>query len=301
MFVVGAPKCGTTSMYRTLRQHPEVVVSTDKEPRFFELHWDRGLAWYEDHCFPEAGPGSVYVEASPMYLSLPYVPERLHDCYPGARLIAMIRDPLRRAESAWWMHHSAGRERLDFDQALRRNLEAMDAGIDFSGKAGELLWRRNVEMIEERHEVVFGTYLEASLYAAGLRRFLACFPAEQLHVVILDELKERPHEVVEGIERFMGVEPAIGELGGRSDNQAIDPRWSGLVRAVAPLKKAGLLPRPVIEAGRKVLTGGRGTRGIQDPGLRKRVVGLLQRDLAELQEMIPGVQVPEGWLAESGS
>jgi len=206
-FILGAPKCGTTSLWRALRDHPDVYMAEPKEPRFFDLNYARGVAHYlADHFGGHRGERAVG-EASPMYLSLPYVPERLQRHFPDARLIALVRDPVERAHSAWWMHHSAGREDLSFPQAVEENLERIRAGVRFEGPAGEYLWRRNAEWIARHGKLLFRTYVDAGYYAEGISRYLALFPRDRLLVLRFEDLVRRGTASLRIVCGFLGVEP----------------------------------------------------------------------------------------------
>jgi hypothetical protein len=101
LIVIGAAKCGTTSLHEYLDEHPEISMSREKELHFFVdgKNWGRGLAWYESH-FDSAAP--VRGESSPGYSAFPLyrgVPERMAETIPEAKLIYLVRDPVQRIVS----------------------------------------------------------------------------------------------------------------------------------------------------------------------------------------------------------
>ena len=93
VIVIGAAKCGTTSVHEYLDDHPEVAMSAEKELNFFveEKNWPRGIAWYESQFDPDA---PVRGESSPTYTAYPEyhgVPERIRSVVPDAKLIYLVR------------------------------------------------------------------------------------------------------------------------------------------------------------------------------------------------------------------
>ena len=68
---LGAAKSGTTTLYEILKQHPEIVVSSFKEPHFFDndTNWDRGIDWYKEAYFSRIGNKKIKGEFTPTYLS----------------------------------------------------------------------------------------------------------------------------------------------------------------------------------------------------------------------------------------
>ena len=112
LIIIGGLKCGTTSIHHYLGLHPEIQMSKPKELNFFveELNWDLGLDWYAsrfDDRFKVRG------ESSPHYTNLPRfegVAERIHEHCPDARLLYMVRDPIKRILSHWVHATGAGYE-----------------------------------------------------------------------------------------------------------------------------------------------------------------------------------------------
>jgi hypothetical protein len=120
LIIIGGLKCGTTSIHHYLGLHPEIQMSKPKELNFFveELNWDLGLDWYAsrfDDRFKVRG------ESSPHYTNLPRydgVAERIKQHCPDARLIYMVRDPIKRILSHWMHATGAGYETRDMVEVL---------------------------------------------------------------------------------------------------------------------------------------------------------------------------------------
>ena len=171
---IGAQKCASTWLYGILKEHPEVCVGPEKEINFFSHHYDHGYQWYESQ-FGRCGSAKSAGEISPSYFSEPSVPARVRDYMPSARILVTLRDPVQRAQSQH--RHEI---RLGYF-----------AGDDLSFEAG----LENNPM-----------YTEQGLYATHLKRWLEHFPAEQIHVVLMEEVKGDPLAVARGVYDFLGVD-----------------------------------------------------------------------------------------------
>jgi hypothetical protein len=127
--IVGAERCGTTSLFDVLRQHPAVFNGTlpRKEVHYFDNKYHHGLGWYQCH-FPltarvrlaskGTGVDPVAFEATANYMFHPLAPERINHDLPGVRLLVLVRDPVERAYSAHAHQVGFGFETEPFDRAL---------------------------------------------------------------------------------------------------------------------------------------------------------------------------------------
>jgi len=122
--IIGAAKCGTTSLYELLRRHPEIGMSRIKEPKYFS-HDDlyaRGMDWYESHFEGLSGKKAIG-EASPSYSVrdlYPKAAERISRDLPGVRAIYIVRHPIDRLESVWMQTLRSGTLTESFESKLRR-------------------------------------------------------------------------------------------------------------------------------------------------------------------------------------
>jgi hypothetical protein len=98
-FILGSAKCGSTTLYEHLGQHPDVFFSTPKEPIFFEAEYEKGFDYYWDTYFAAWDGQAAIGEARHRNLFLPYVAPRVHAACPDARLIVIVRNPVDRAYS----------------------------------------------------------------------------------------------------------------------------------------------------------------------------------------------------------
>ncbi|HEX5236853.1 MAG TPA: sulfotransferase [Sphingomicrobium sp.] len=203
IFIVGAPRCGTTTMARWLQAHRQVLFPFVKEPHFFAQHDLRGLGEaalrhrveedYLDHFFPDAeGERNVGADCSVSYL---YTPEQLEPAlklWPKSRFIVGLRDPLTLLPS---LH-----KRLIFtgDENIRRFEDAWGAVPDRA--AGRRIPWSTIEPRWLRYDEAarYGTYVERLFAAVGKERCL---------VMLFDDLVADPAEQHHRLLEFAGLDP----------------------------------------------------------------------------------------------
>ena len=193
LVVIGAAKCGTTSLHEYLDVHPEVSMSREKELNFFVegKNWERGLDWYESRFSRSA---TIRGESSPTYSAYPFhagVPERISRVLPGVKILYLVRDPIDRIVSHYQHRSVRYPEMGSLEDALQDSeLRAWFVGI--------------------------------SRYALQLERYLDHVPREHVRVVDSDELHSRRDETLAQIFSFLGVDSGFrSEVFDRVHNRAI--------------------------------------------------------------------------------
>lgn len=130
--IIGAMKCGTSTLQAQLAVQPGVFMTTPKEPNFFsdDAVFARGMGWYQN-LFADAGPDDLKGEASTHYTKRPTHPDTIRRLYPhcpSLRLVYMIRNPLQRAVSHYIHEWSEGRMGDDPVAEFDRHSEMVDYG-----------------------------------------------------------------------------------------------------------------------------------------------------------------------------
>lgn len=179
--VVGAQKAGTTWLFECLDEHPQVFVPRVKEVHFFDRPEDsrfsqrhRGLDWYFSQ-FPDEPAFKARGELTPDYMFYPHVVDELYELNPAMRIIFMLRNPVDRAYSAYWMR--------------RRH----DAGLaDFAALADPA-----------------SNYVTRGFYARQIAPYLERFPREQVRIYIYEEAVRDPEPFVADLYAFLGVDPSF--------------------------------------------------------------------------------------------
>lgn len=121
LLIIGAPKCGTTSLHHYLDVHPEVSMSDVKELDFFvpELNWPKGLDWYRSN-FP-GGHARVRGESSTSYTRSGDADDAarlIHEVLGRPKLIYLVRDPIDRIRSDYHQYRAVGIEQRPIEEAL---------------------------------------------------------------------------------------------------------------------------------------------------------------------------------------
>lgn len=179
--ILGAQKCGTSSLHNYLTQHPGVIAPLRKEVHYFDVNYARGEAWYRGHFGRQGEPG-LNLDSSPYYLFHPAVPARMHELLPDARLIVLLRDPARRAYSHYWHERDKGREDLSFEAAI-------DAEPQRLGRSEQQLAAGEIARSRE-HQL--HSYLARGRYAEQLERWFAFYPRERIHVLRFEDFATDP-------------------------------------------------------------------------------------------------------------
>jgi hypothetical protein len=226
-FILGAVRSGTTSIYRYVSQHPDVFMSEPKEPFFFEAEYDRGLDYYWQRYFKGWRGQRRVGEARPANLFLPYVPPRIRDCVPHAKLVAIFRNPVDRAYSHWWLKRSDGHEHRTFETAVRENLTRIEAGCRFEGEEGAKQWRDNLNL--GRGGSRFTVYVDLGYYAEQIARYVELFPRRQIKVLLFEDLCRDPVRVTRALWEFLGVDPQEGVPDDNTYSVSLSPSFKYLV------------------------------------------------------------------------
>ncbi len=246
--ILGAAKCGTTSLCAYLDQHPDVFFSTPKEPTFFEAEYERGLEYYCSRYFRGWRGEHAVGEARTHNLMLPYVPARIRESLPEAHLVALLRNPVDRAFSHWWHRHSRGLDERPFFESVRANRDHIERGLDFHGPEGEERWRQSLVYNRKNVSTRYDLYLELGHYAEQLGRYLELFPRSQIEVVFFEDLERNPEQVTQGLWRFLGVDSNRSLESTVPRNVASYRARSATVRRLGALPKPGFLKRWIPEA-----------------------------------------------------
>lgn len=248
--LIGAQRCGTTSLFRALRAHPQLVRPLfHKGVNYFDLNYYRGAGWYRSH-FPVAEiarrrvaryGAPVAFEASGYYLYHPFALQRLAGDLPRAKLVAMVRDPVERAYSGYKHEYARGFEQESFERALELEDERL---------AGEIERMRDdpaYESLPHRHH----SYRHRGQYAEQFERAFALFPAERIHVIDSEAFFRQPAQEYRRLLEFLGLRefglPGFDRHNARS-GAPIEPRTRQMLQehyAPHDERLAKLLDRPL--------------------------------------------------------
>lgn len=266
LLLLGAPKCGTTTLAAWWDEHPLGYTAPEKEVGFFTAEWYRGLDWYRSR-FAGAQPGQVTCDASPGYMYDGHALDRIADVLPDARLAVILREPVARVWSHWCYMAALGLEPRPFQQVLEQE------GADE--------WRTPPSF-------PLG-YLHGSHYLAALREVERRFDRSQLLVLFSDDLRSDPAGTFARLCAHGGIPagPAgtDANTGRFPKNLVLQQRLHRLRASRWPLGVGNRLMRANLRPGPppKLL-----------PEHRARLEELLAPTLAPLQEWL-GHELPAAW------
>jgi hypothetical protein len=272
--VIGAESSGTTSLYQYLRQHPQIFMSPIKEPNFFaydeaahrnrhDVFPIRSFVDYQALFFGVRGQRAIG-EASTTYLYCSAAPDRIKEALPGVRLIAMLRDPVERAHTAYLTIARAGREKRTFAQVVRdaRNGEAC-------------------------------VYVDRGAYHGQLARYADRFARDQWAVYLFDDYKRDPISVLHRIFRFLDVDDAFVPDVSVKHNVSGLPKSKLLERllrrnsfTVAVKRHLPDWARRTVDDAVSAIHRANRVKPTIDPEIRQELIALYRDDILKLQDLI---------------
>lgn len=219
LFVIGAPKCGTTSLHAYLRQHPQIFLSEPKEPNHFAYAEDNPYGWSKSHpycsldayltLFKSAGDAQIVGEASTCYSVMPHAARAIRQHNPQAKILAILREPVQRA---WSMYL--------YWQQVNRECQALSCE-DFRHRfiADDLMTAH-----EQQHTQRVKWLRGAGMYWENLQHYYREFPADQIYLLPYDEFVQQPQVSLSKVCQFLGVDNYQFDTSFR-ENKTVVPRF----------------------------------------------------------------------------
>lgn len=218
LFIIGAAKCGTTSLYEYLKSHPEVFMSPAKEPRYFspdlmsgsphDLDYGKDLERYLG-LFTGARDEKRLGEASVRYIYSKQAPGLIREFNPDAYIVAMVRNPIDMMYSMHNQRLSEGREPLeDFEQALAAEADRLAGrGIRPGLNPGLAVYRPRARFGEQ------------------LPRWFETFGRARVHVIVFEEFVREPAAHFRQLLEFLDVDPDYQPASFAAHNSSHAPRF----------------------------------------------------------------------------
>lgn len=200
--IIGAAKAGTTAIHNYLRQHPEIYMSSVKEPMFFAFEGEKvnfrgsrshninnSITCIKDYesLFDGVTKEIAIGESSPIYLYNQKAPGRIHHHLPDAKIIAILRDPAERAYSHYLM--------------LVRN------GVEKPDKFMEALHNERSQIMNQFLPAI--PYVGGGFYYSQLKRYFNLFDREQIKIYLYEDLRLDSQKLLKDIFGFIGVATAF--------------------------------------------------------------------------------------------
>lgn len=293
LFIIGAPKSGTTSLYEYLKGHPQVFMSVVKEPCYFAadlafdhsgnfLVYEKDAGLYDD-LFAEAGDAALLGEGSTRYLYSHDAPALIHKASPDARIIAMLRNPVDMIHSLHAHKLAAGTEDItDFEDALAAEPD-----------------REQGRRLPAHSNPKLSTYRDRAKFGEQLPRWFDEFGRARVRVIIFEDMVRDSAGEFRSLLEFLGVDPSYEPESFAAHNTAHGARstfirrvlngrfpqwlvWGLLPRIIGDTRTRGLVRRFRHSwFHRKPIT-----KGKLSPELRRRLEDDFAPDVARLSALL---------------
>ncbi|NPA26274.1 MAG: sulfotransferase domain-containing protein [Chloroflexi bacterium] len=199
-YIAGPKKTGTTSLFWYLLEHPRVLAPFRKEVKFYTYQAYLSPAWYRAN-FPWeralAQHNAQTLDATPDYFMHPAFPQRMRAVTPQARVIVLLRDPVRRVLSHYFGNCRNRVEPLPLMEALRQE----------AARIRDVAQRIATDVCQDPFVYHHFGYLTESRYIEHLERLWRFVPREQVLVLRSEDLFTRPEPTLDRIAAFLGLEP----------------------------------------------------------------------------------------------
>ncbi len=201
--IIGSQKCGTSSLYQYLVQHPWILPARKKEVHYFDdVNYHQGSNWYRAHFSLAAYETYLKLrnrhdiltgEASPYYLAYPRAPERIARVMETVKLIVMLRNPVDRAFSHYYHQVRKGREGLSFEEAIEAEEERL------RGEREKILRNGNYYS----YNFWAYSYLTRGIYIEQIEAWMKYFTKEQFLILKSEDFFSNPEKEFNRTLRFL--------------------------------------------------------------------------------------------------
>ncbi len=199
LFIVGHPRCGTTSLHVMLRQHPEIFMSKEKELRYFNKKSSEKKQSEKEYLknFEEFDGEKIRGESTPNYIYSNTAPREIKKFNPGVKIVVILREPVDLLRAWYQKKIESGNEKF-------RDIE-------------KNIWKPE--------------YQEMVSYSGQIRRYLKEFPKKNIHIIIYEDFKKDNFREYKKVCRFLGVDEKF-----EPEKEKTNPRFNRFGKAGLLLK-----------------------------------------------------------------
>ncbi len=294
LFIVGAPKCGTSSLHTWLSMHPQIFMSNRKEPQYFcRDFWEEGDTYHNKKLFFDIRKVGDYLnlfedtkenhiilgEATSKYLYSKIAAKEIYKFNPKAKIIIMLRNPV----DFLYSYHSQclydlAENEPNFEKAL---------ALEDTRKDG-----KNIPKYTPAPS--FAYYSEISKFYDQIKRFMILFGKEQLKIVLIDDLKNNPSKVYRDVLKFLGVnsnfKPTFQKI---NENKIITNKFLHRINMLPPNQSVikriyrKIFPKKLREKiSEKKIFMKSGTRNKMHPSLRRKLKKIYYNEVMNLSKLL---------------
>ena len=202
--IIGAQKCGTTSLYHFVVMHPAIAPAYKKEVDYFSVRYKFGKLWYRSHFPTNLSRRYFYKktkqkllsgEASPTYIFYPTVSGRMKEMLPDIKLIAILRNPVDRAYSQYHHNIRHKNETLSFEKAVELEEERC------AGEKERLIREPDFVPVHYRKH----SYLARGIYADQLENWFKHYSKRQFLILTTEDFRKNSQQTLDQVFDFLGV------------------------------------------------------------------------------------------------
>jgi len=190
LFIIGASKCGTTSFYNILKEHPDICMSSTKETSYFSLSEEKqkeiNYQDYYSHCTNQ----KILGEVSPIYSELhtaPWTAERIYKYNSEAKIIYLIRNPIDRLKSVWkqTLHTGHWKEQV---YLKRFGINVPKMSLDFKKAVFD-----------------YPAFLDACRYWFQISGYKEFYLDDQIKIIFFEDFISSPEAVFKEVFSFLNI------------------------------------------------------------------------------------------------
>jgi tetratricopeptide (TPR) repeat protein len=189
--IIGAAKCGTTSLFEYLKHHPQILLPHKKEIDFFSNYFDRGKEWYLAH-FPAISDRQEFItgEATTHYFDTYQVDRKIKQMFPKTKLIIILRNPIERTISDYYHHVNRGVEQRNLQEIIISTRSYLEAA-------------RETDLIYTPNEF---DYILKSIYFPKIQRWMQQFARQQILILESELFFQDPKTTMREVFQFLELD-----------------------------------------------------------------------------------------------
>jgi len=279
LFIVGAPRCGTSSLHEYLKKIPGIFMSSVKEPVFFssqpvpETDFIKPITSEKEYLklFEKAKDEKILGESTTSYLADPEAPKMIKQYSPQAKIIAILRNPIERTFSHYMLNKRGGWTEKSFHEELDEQLK------------------------NKTYNQKFHMGLREGLYYEKVKLYFDVFKKENVKIIIFEEFIKNPKKCLEDILEFLNIKYHVENQDfGAYNVSSIQPRGilaRKILKSTAKTKFPLRLIRPSITKfiNKKILTKKTNDKiGFND---REKLIRFFSDDVKKLKNLL-GTDLP---------
>ena len=193
--VIGVKRCGTTTLYEQLSEHPCIEKSAHDNLGFFNNNFELGMNWYKSHFVTnfrkkeierKYGKFATY-DVTSSYIQKKKTAQNIFKTLPNVKLILILRNPTDRAYSEYNQNIIDENESRDFTELIKQEINEI-----------QNMENGNLEFSSDKINLV-----KKGIYEKQISPWLEVFPRKQILIISTEEFGEKTTETYDKIFRFL--------------------------------------------------------------------------------------------------